>query len=86
MKILRLSIFNIKKHKKESIILIFLIAVSVLFMNIAIINSTKHKETNGLAEGKINKLKTVKRMLYGKASSELLKGRLFLSDYFHSIE
>ena len=52
----------------------------------AIINSTKHKETNGLAEGKINKLKTVKRMLYGKASSELLKGRLFLSDYFHSIE
>ena len=44
MKILRLSIFNIKKHKKESIILIFLIAVSVLFMNIAIINSTKAGE------------------------------------------
>ena len=41
MKILRLSIFNIKKHKKESIILIFLIAVSVLFMNIAIINNKK---------------------------------------------
>ena len=44
MKILRLSIFNIKKHKKESAILIFLIAVSVLFMNIAIINSTKAGE------------------------------------------
>ena len=43
MKILRLSLFNIKKHKKESIILIFLIAVSVLFMNVAIINSTKAK-------------------------------------------
>ncbi|MCR5337838.1 MAG: ABC transporter permease [Lachnospiraceae bacterium] len=41
MKILRLSIFNIKKHKKESIILIFLIAVSVLFLNVAIINSKK---------------------------------------------
>lgn len=41
MKILRLSIFNIKKHKKESAILIFLIAVSVLFMNIAIINNKK---------------------------------------------
>ena len=41
MKILRLSIFNIKKHKKESIILIFLIAVSVLFMNVAIINNKK---------------------------------------------
>lgn len=52
----------------------------------AIINSVKYKENNGLAEGKINKLKTIKRMLYGKASPELLKGRLFLSDYFHFIE
>ena len=52
----------------------------------AVTNSVKHKETNGLAEGKINKLKTTKRMLYGRASSELLKSRLFLSDYFHSIE
>ncbi len=41
MKILRLSFFNIKKHKKESAILVFLIAVSVLFMNVAIINNKK---------------------------------------------
>ena len=41
MKILRLSLFNIKKHKKDSIILIFLIMVSVLFMNVAIINNKK---------------------------------------------
>lgn len=52
----------------------------------AVMNCVKYKETNGLAEGKINKLKTVKRMLYGRASHELLKSRLFLSDYFHSIE
>ena len=52
----------------------------------AVMNCVKYKETNGLAEGKINKLKTVKRMLYGRASPELLKSRLFLSDYFHSIE
>ncbi len=52
----------------------------------AVLNCAKYKETNGLAEGKINKVKTIKRMLYGKAGPDLLKGRLFLSDYFHSIE
>lgn len=52
----------------------------------AVISSVRYKETNGLAEGKINKLKTIKRSLYGRASLELLKGRIFLSDYFHSIE
>lgn len=52
----------------------------------AVLNSVKYKETNELAKGKINKLKTIKRMLYDRAPLELLKGRLFLSDYFHSIE
>ena len=41
MKIFRLSLFNIKKHKKDSIILIFLIMISVLFMNVAMINNKK---------------------------------------------
>ncbi len=41
MKILRLSLFNIKKHKKEAVTLIFLITISVLFMGIAIVNLKK---------------------------------------------
>ena len=52
----------------------------------AVINATQDKKTNALAEGKINKLKTIKRNLYGRGNSDLLKSRLLLSDYFHSIE
>lgn len=48
----------------------------------AVKNAITHVETNGLAEGKINKIKVIKRMMYGRASSELLEARLFLSDYF----
>lgn len=48
----------------------------------AVKNAVTHTETNGLAEGKINKIKTMKRMMYGRAKSDLLEARLFLSDYF----
>lgn len=52
----------------------------------AVLNAAKYTLTNGLAEGKINKIKTIKRMMYGRASAELLKARLFLSDCFHYSE
>ena len=41
MKILRLSLFNIKKHKKESFVIIFLTIVSMVFFGIGIINIEK---------------------------------------------
>ncbi len=41
MKILRLSLFNIKKHRKESFVIIFLTIVSMLFFGIGIINIEK---------------------------------------------
>ncbi|MCR5105815.1 MAG: hypothetical protein K6B68_15390, partial [Eubacterium sp.] len=41
MKILRLSLFNIKKHKKESFIIIFLIMISMALLGIGIINMEK---------------------------------------------
>ncbi|MCR5291278.1 MAG: ABC transporter permease [Eubacterium sp.] len=41
MKILRLSLFNIKKHKKESFVIIFLIMVSMALLGIGIINMEK---------------------------------------------
>ena len=52
----------------------------------AVKNAVESSLTNGIAEGKINKIKTVKRMCYGRAGFELLQARLFLNDYFHSIE
>ena len=52
----------------------------------AVINAVKYRLTNGIAEGKINKIKTVKRCLYGRANSDLLYARLYLSDCFQSFE
>ena len=41
MKILRLSLFNIEKHKKESFVIIFLIMISMALLGIGIINMEK---------------------------------------------
>ena len=44
MKILRLSIFNIKKNKRDAFILIILIAISIMMMGIALNNLGKGDE------------------------------------------
>jgi transposase len=49
---------------------------------IAVKNAVRYLYSNGVAEGKINKIKTIKRQTYGRASYELLTSRLFLSDMF----
>jgi transposase len=48
----------------------------------AIKNAILYPYSNGIAEGKINKIKTIKRQTYGRASYEILTARLFLSDVF----
>ncbi|WP_077706697.1 transposase [Virgibacillus dokdonensis] len=35
-----------------------------------------YKESNGFVEGNVNRLKTIKRMMYGRASFELLRIRV----------
>jgi len=52
----------------------------------AIENAVRYKDTNAVAEGKINKIKTEKRKMYGRCNFDLLISRLFLNDYFHSVE
>jgi len=52
----------------------------------AIKNAVIFSYSNGIAEGKINKLKTIKRMVYGRAGYELFTSRLFLSDAFGYVE
>ena len=42
----------------------------------AVKNTIIHNVTNGITEGFVNKLKVVKRIMYGKASIELLKNKL----------
>lgn len=51
----------------------------------AVKNSIIYSYSNGLAEGSINKLKVVKRIMYGRNSFELLKSKLLLLESFHSI-
>lgn len=48
----------------------------------AVKNAVELGITNGIAEGKINKLKTIKRMVYGRASDALLEARILLSESF----
>ena len=40
---------------------------------------------NGLAEGSVNKIKVVKRIMYGRNSFELLKGKLLRLELRHKI-
>jgi len=42
----------------------------------AVKNAINFDYNNGLAEGSVNKLKVVKRIMYGRSSFELLKGKL----------
>ena len=45
----------------------------------AIINAISYRYTNGLAEGLVNKLKTIKRSMYGKASFQTLRRKILWS-------
>ncbi|MCQ6289216.1 transposase [Bacillus cereus] len=42
----------------------------------AIINGCVYTFSNGLLEGQVNRLKTIKRMIYGRGSAELLRIRV----------
>ena len=39
---------------------------------------------NGLAEGSVNKIKVIKRVMYGRNSFELLKAKVLLIKYFYT--
>ena len=44
----------------------------------AVRNTIKLNITNGITEGFVNKLKVVKRVMYGRAGINLLKNKLIL--------
>jgi len=44
-----------------------------------VLNALKYKYSNGVVEGNVNRLKTIKRALYGRASIKLLKRKVCLS-------
>ena len=44
----------------------------------AVFNAIKFEYNNGLAEGKVNKLKVIKRIMYGRCSFSTLKNKTLL--------
>lgn len=49
----------------------------------AIMNAITYDYSNGLAEGTVNKIKVIKRIMYGRCRFPLLKNKCILLDYFH---
>lgn len=46
-------------------------------------NGIIYPYNNGLAEGRVNKIKVIKRIMYGKNSFELLKAKVLFHELFH---
>ena len=51
----------------------------------AVKNRITKQYNNGLAEGSVNKIKVIRRIMYGRNSFELLKAKVLLGQYFHYI-
>lgn len=49
----------------------------------AIKNGIIHPYNNGLAEGSVNKIKVIKRIMYGRNSFELLKAKVLFHELFY---
>ncbi len=47
----------------------------------AVENAINYKYSNGLAEGKVNKIKVIKRIMYGRCNFETLKNRVLQIEY-----
>lgn len=48
----------------------------------AVKNGIAFAYNNGLAEGSVNKIKVIKRIMYGRNSFELLKAKVLLHEQF----
>ncbi|NMA85956.1 MAG: transposase [Tissierellia bacterium] len=47
----------------------------------AVENAITYEYSNGLAEGKINKIKVIKRIMYGRCNFETLRNRVLQMEY-----
>ena len=47
----------------------------------AVENAINYEYSNGLAEGKINKIKVIKRIMYGRCTFEILRNRVLQIEY-----
>ncbi|KLO24458.1 transposase IS204 [Marinitoga sp. 1197] len=70
-----------KKYEKSSIQGIQCFINGIKLDIVAVENAIKYEYSNGLAEGKINKIKLIKRMMYGRCKFETLKNKILLIEH-----
>lgn len=51
----------------------------------AVKNGITYKYNNGLAEGSVNKIKLIKRIMYGRNSFQLLKAKILLNEHYFQL-
>lgn len=76
MKILRLSLFNLKKNKKEAIVVAFLTLITTMLLAMVVINSSKISKTfdDSLREiGAENGILVIKKDVYRNEFSKILE-------------
>ena len=71
--------------EKSDILKVSKYAIQTMFENQSLKNAICYKYNNGLAEGSVNKIKLIKRIMYGRNSFQLLKAKLLLNEYFYQI-
>lgn len=49
----------------------------------AVLNAATYKMNNGITEGNVNKIKVIKRDMYGRASIELLRNKIVYQSLFY---
>ena len=73
----------IESAKKYDIPELQLFVEGILKDSTAIKNGIIYPYNNGLAEGGVNKIKVIKRIIYGRNSFELLKAKVLFHELFH---
>ena len=73
----------IKSAQKQDIPELQSFVEGILKDSTAIKNGIIFSYNNGLAEGSVNKIKVIKRIMYGRNSFELLKAKVLFHELFH---
>ena len=73
----------IESAKKHDIPELQSFVVGILKDLTAIKNGIIYSYNNGLAEGSVNKIKVIKRIMYGRNSFGLLKAKVLFHELFH---
>ena len=70
----------IEQHVKSSLSELRTLARGLARDVVAVNNALKYEFSNGIVEGYVNKLKALKRTMYGRASIKLLEIKMYLNE------